>query len=237
MIKLKDIVESMFKDPKDFPWNDATRKQFVLMLSREIIKAFNKGETRLDHFFKLSGQMVTDEERADVHLIVKFKRKPKQDYAFSISAGADGSRDIVDMVIEYKPSEFPKAMNALVAEVKETLEHEFEHVQQGTFYKQWIQSNRYDEPLVYPSGKHPQAPSHFLYLTSNVEVPAYVKGLLKRAKVKRISFEEALEDYYKDYKDTFDEEGTDWNAVKSVWMDWYNKNKDVPGMQLKRPVR
>jgi hypothetical protein len=65
-------------------------------------------------------------------------------------------------------------------------------------------------------------------------VPAYVKGLLKRAKVKRVSFDEALEDYYNDNKLVFDRHNTNWNKVKSVWMDWYNKHKDVPGRLLKR---
>ena len=88
----------------------------------------------------------------------------------------------------------------------------------------YIVSNRYGEPLTYPE-ESPQAPTHFLYLTSNVEVPAYVKGLLKRAKVKKISFDEALEDYYNDYADTFRLYNTNWSKVKSIWKNWALNNK------------
>ena len=211
MIKLKSLL---YED---------TREQLVLAISRQILFAFKGGGAQYTQSFDLSGPKVTGEDDANVELVVTFVKQSPLDYAYSISGGADG--EDVDMKITYDPKQFPGAYNNLVAEVKETLEHEFEHVQQGTFYKSWIASNSYDEPLRYPP-ESVQAPSHYLYLISNNEVPAYVKGLIKRAKVKRVSLDDAMEDYYNDNKHIFSAEKTDWGKVKSVWMNWAKANKD-----------
>jgi hypothetical protein len=50
--------------------------------------------------------------------------------------------------------------------------------------------------------------------------------LLKRAKVNKITFEQALEDYYSDYKDTFVLYNTSWPTVKKIWKDWAIANRD-----------
>ena len=211
MIKLKDLLV------------EATREELVLATSRQIVYAFKRGDAEYTLDFDLSGPKVAGEDDANVELVVTFIKQSPLDYAFSISAGAE--LEDVSMEITYDPKQFPGAYNNLVAEVKETLEHEFEHVQQGVFEKSFIVSNRYDEPLTYPPDGI-RAPSHFLYLTSNIEVPAYVKGLIKRAKVKKLSLDAAMEDYYNDYKHAFDAENTDWSKVKKVWMNWAKVNKD-----------
>ena len=211
MIKLKDIIL------------EATREELVLDTSRQIIYAFKRGDAEYTQDFDLSGPKVAGEDDANVELVVTFIKQSPLDYAFSISAGAE--LEDVSMEITYDPKQFPGAYNNLVAEVKETLEHELEHVQQGVFEKSFIVSNRYDEPLTYPPDGS-RAPSHFLYLTSNIEVPAYVKGLIKRAKVKKLSLDAAMEDYYNDNKRVFDTENTDWSRVKKVWMNWAKVNKD-----------
>ena len=221
MIKLKQLIEKV-------TGLERSREEYVLKLSRDIVDAFKSGTSR----FKVDFDYSRGDETADMLVDIKFVKRPNQEYAFSIAAGygprtfvKKSNDDAMEMTVEYNPSYFPKAMNAFVAEIKEAVEHEFEHVGQQNFEQFYIVSNRYDEPLAYPEDA-PQAPNHFLYLTSNVEVPAYVKGLLKRAKVNKITFEQALEDYYSDYKDTFDLYGTDWSKVKQIWKNWALSNKD-----------
>lgn len=218
MIKLKQILQELTGE-------EVTREQFVLAVSRDIVNAFKSGQRRYTDYFTVPRAG----EEAEVNLDVKFYKRPKQDIAFSIAAGfgpnKKGDNDYLELNVEYNPKWFPQAMAAFVAEIKETVEHEFEHVGQQNFEDMYIVSNRYDEPLAYPEDA-PQAPTHFLYLTSNVEVPAYVKGLVKRARVKKISFEEALEDYYNDYRSTFDLYNTDWNQVKQIWTSWFQANKE-----------
>lgn len=217
MIKLKHIL-------LELSGNETSREQFVLNASRDIINAFKSGVRKYKDFFVLPHAG----EQAEIDLDITFIKRPKQEIAFSIAASFGPAKktndDSLEMEIEYNPKWFPKAMNAFVAEIKETLEHELEHAGQQNFEDMYIASNRYNEPLSYPE-RGPQAPSHFLYLTSNVEVPAYVKGILKRAKVKKISFDEALEDYYNDYIDTFRLYNTDWNKVKDIWKSWALNNK------------
>ena len=217
MIKFKDIL-------LELSGNETSREQLVLNASRDVVNAFKSGVYRYKDFFTLPH----GGEEADIKLDITFIKRPKQEYAFSIAASFGPAKvtndDTLEMKIEYNPKWFPGAMNAFVAEVKETLEHELEHAGQQNFEDMYVVSNRYGEPLTYPV-QGPKAPTHFLYLTSNVEVPAYVKGLLKRAKVKKISFDEALEDYYNDYIDTFRLYNTDWNKVKDIWKTWALNNK------------
>jgi hypothetical protein len=229
MIKLKNIISELgiqmtSSDPKHM--GQQTRDEYVLIVSRDIVNAFKSGQARYRDTF----DMYLDGEEAEVELDVKFMKRPNQEYAFSIAAGygprtfSKREGEALELVIEYNPQKFPNAMQALVSEIKETLEHEFEHVGQDNFDSMFVVSNRYDQPLAYPE-ESPQAPTHFLYLTSNKEVPAYVKGLIKRARTNKISFEQALEDYYNDYRDTFALYNTDWNQVKQIWMNWHNANQ------------
>lgn len=228
MIKLKHIINELgiqmtSKDPK----HKQTRDEYVLIVSRDIVNAFKSGKARYRDIF----DMYLDGEDAEVELDVKFVKRPNQEYAFSIAAGygprtfSKRAGEALEVVVEYNEREFPSAMSAFVSEIKEMLEHEFEHVGQDNFDSMYVVSNRYDQPLAYPEDS-PQAPTHYLYLTSNKEVPAYVKGLVKRARVNKTTLDQAMEDYYNDYKATFNLYKTDWNSVKNVWMSWWNANKD-----------
>ena len=229
MIKLKALISELgvpmtSSDPEHM--GKQTRDEYVLIVSRDIINAFKSGRARYRDIF----DMTMAGEEAEVEIDVKFIKRPNQEYAFSIAAGygprtfSKREGEALELAVEYNPQMFPNAMSALVTEVKETLEHEFEHVGQDNFEPMYVVSNRYDQPLAYPEDS-PTAPTHFLYLTSNKEVPAYVKGLIKRAKTNKISFDQALEDYYNDYRETFALYNTDWNQVKSIWKTWANANK------------
>lgn len=230
MIRLTTLINELgiqmtSGDPKHM--GKQTRDEYVLIVSRDIINAFKSGRARYKDIF----DMTMAGEEAEVELDVKFIKRPNQEHAFSIAAGygprtfSQKHGEALEIVIEYNPRMFPNAMSALVSEIKETLEHEFEHVGQDNFEPMFVMSNRYDEPLAYPEDA-PTAPSHFAYLTSNKEVPAYVKGLIKRAKTNKISFDQALEDYYNDYRETFALYNTDWGQVKSTWMSWFKANQD-----------
>jgi hypothetical protein len=194
MIKLKHILlEGKF---------DA----YALEISREIVNAFkNKKNFKQDYEINRAG------DYAEFELQVRFFKRPKQDYSHSITGGGDMQTLVLD--IEYNPSMFPAAMNDFVAEVKETVTHELEHVGQQNF----------EDMFVVDNADHD---NYFEYLTSNVEVPAYVKGLIKRAKTKRISLDAAMEEWYVDNKLNFEHHQVDWKKVKKIWVDWTLANKD-----------
>lgn len=195
MIRLKDIIlEGKF---------DA----YALTISREIVDAFKAKRN-----FKQSYEIQRAGDYAEFDLQVKFYKRPKQDYSHSIAGGGDMQTLTLD--IEYNPSMFPAAMNDFVAEVKETVVHELEHVGQQNFEDMFVVDNTDHD-------------DYYSYLTSKVEVPAYVKGLIKKAKVKNMSLNDSMEEWHKDNILNFDHHKVEWAKVKQVWMDWAEANKQT----------
>ena len=125
-------------------------------------------------------------------------------HPFSIDAGSEW--DEIDVLIEYRPDAFPKHMNDLSSELKETIEHEMEHVLQ-TFFE--------DKNVPF---EHTE--TNLDYLISAQEVPAYVKGLIARARHKKISLDDAMEEWFKENRLKFDNPKEDWKIVKSKWMNY-----------------
>lgn len=179
---------------------------YVLGISRDIVNAFKAGKN-----FKASYELERAGEIAEFDVTVKFFKKPNLDYSHSIHGGGDMVTLTLD--IDYNPSMFPAAMNDLVAEIKETLTHELEHVGQQNFEDMFIVNGN-----IYRN--------YIEYLTSKVEVPAYVKGLIKRAKVKGMSLDATMEEWYRENRLNFVGPTARWEDVKPVWMNWAKANKD-----------
>jgi hypothetical protein len=115
-----------------------------------------------------------------------------------------------DIEITYNPKNFPESMNDLVAEIKETVTHEMEHIGQQNFEDMEVNSDDYRGVNLY-------------YLISKQEVPAYVKGLIKRAKTKKMTLNDTMEEWFGENKNNFESPEDDWEIVKTVWMDYARK--------------
>ena len=63
----------------------------------------------------------------------------------------------------------------------------------------------------------------WLNLLSQEEIPAYVRGLIKRSKTKKISLSDAMDEWFEENKNKFDNPKKEWIQVKNVWMDYANK--------------
>ena len=72
---------------------------------------------------------------------------------------------------------------------------------------------------------------NFKYLTSNQEIPAYVRGLIKRAKTKKISLSDAMEEWFKENQMKFDNPNKEWPIVKKSWREYAND------MRLKEKIK
>ena len=169
------------------------------IITKEIVKAF-KSKKNFDKPYTIQ----FEDEEAYI------------DYSHSIDGAVDpkGEDDHLSVSIEYNPSMFPKAMNNLVAEVFETVRHELEHVGQNNFYKLFVVQGD-----VYPSYEG--------YLTSNKEVPAYVKGFITRARKKKQSLEQVMDDWRQENKLNFDADpDADWSKIKNIWLTWAKANRD-----------
>ena len=145
---------------------------------------------------------------------------------------AAGDEDAIAIQINYRPELFePKALkntnvyNELIPELKDAIRHELEHTSQGRFNKG-----------VRPDGIDQDDLPLFDYLTLDYEIPAFVQGIYKNAKTKKIKFSQALQNFLDERMDelTPDEEA----KIKKIYTDYAKKN--LPAAQInevKLPTR
>ncbi len=129
---------------------------------------------------------------------------------YIVDAAGDG--DGIELVVNYEPSSTIKFLNDLIAEIKETLRHELEHVGQENFEKGVKIGNvKNDEELSLPK-----------YLTLDYEIPAFIRGLNKRAKTKKITLGQAIDEFFLERSEEISPEGEAY--VRRKWAEWIKKN-------------
>ena len=200
----KYLIENIIKRVSENLITERKSDKISLLISRVIVYHFKEKQD-----FEMEGlYFERGEEYADFDLSCVFIEDEDFNHPFSVEAGADFN--LLEVEITYRPQDFPESMNDLVAEIKETVEHELEHIEQKNFE---------DMEVTYGKNKR----SNLNYLTSTEEVPAYVRGLIKRAKTKRMSLNDAMEEWFDENKNKFDSPRKDWFIVKNIWMDYANK--------------
>ena len=201
----QQIIESLIGRITKRLINERKSDELSMKLSRMVIKQFKKDED-----FELYDLRF---DRGDEYAVFDFKCYFLEDIdlddPFSIHAEAD--MEEIYMEITFNPQHFPKSMSDLVAEVKETIEHELEHVEQQNFED--MEFEREDD--IEDDEEY-----NFKYLTSKVEIPAYVRGLIKRSNTKKMSLSDAMEEWFKENKRNFKDPKKDWPRVKKVWMNY-----------------
>jgi hypothetical protein len=138
---------------------------------------------------------------------------------YIINGGADEYS--ISIQINYNPSLFPASFNNLVAEIKDTLRHELEHLGQYYFGKE-----------VEPNGTNPDDLPSFEYFTLDYEVPAFVQGLYKTAKTKKITLTQAIDEFLSEREvELTDKESF---KVKQIWINWAREN--LPSAQFEEGI-
>lgn len=202
------LIESLIKRLSKKIISERKTDELSLNISRLIIKQFKKKED-----FEFEGiYFERGNDYASFDLTCEFIEDEELDEPFSVSAEAD--MQVMEIEITYNPNKFPDAMNDLVAEIKETVEHELEHIEQDNFEDMYVQDNEYDRD------------DNFKYLTSNKEIPAYVRGLIKRAKTKKISLSDAMDEWFKENRKKFKNPKEEWPKVKKVWTDYAKEMRE-----------
>lgn len=201
-MKNKILIESLVKKITNRIVSEAVTDNVVNQISRFIVNQFKKREPAVEDFiFERGGE--------EIVLQLGLTLEEVEDFNHPFSIDASSEWDEIDVLIEYREDAFPKHMSELVAEIKETIEHEMVHVLQ-TFFE--------DESVVYDRHE-----TNLEYLTSKQEVPAYVKGLIKRARHKKITLSDAMDEWFNENILKFDNPNEDWQQVKSVWMNYANE--------------
>lgn len=205
-MKKNFLIEQIIGKVKKRIVTERKTDKLSLYLSRQVITFFkkNKNLTINDIYFERGNDYATFD------FVCKFIKKKNFEHPFSIDA--TGDMENIELIITYNPDEFPQSMNDLVAEVKETIEHELEHVEQQNFEDMEV--------------KFKTKPKNDLeYFLSSVEIPAYVRGLIKRANTKKISLDDAMDEWYSENIKKF-EKKSDWNKVKKSWKTYAEKMKE-----------
>ena len=194
--------------------------EVVLKTAREIFNSIKHCKTSyqkdidLAEYHGIPKQGAKKDPRFILDLLMEIDLYIKYDtdipWSHNISAQADQVKpsDAIAMIegkITVNPNFLPVAYNDILAEIKEMLRHELEHITQGKTGK--LQYQKYRQI------------SYNKYLVLRHEIPAYMYGLYTRAKTKRMTVTQALEEWYTENKNNFDSP-SDWPAVKQIWMDW-----------------
>ena len=127
------------------------------------------------------------------------------------------------LCIQYDPSSFPEAFNELIAEIKDSLRHELEHVSQFNLNKGFDMKNINQDDLPFAE-----------YLTLDYEIPAFVQGLYKRAKTKKIPLSKAINDFFDDYSGELSDDEEKY--VRKEWGKWIKANLNVIKENIEKDV-
>ena len=197
----------------------------VQFLSREIFELFKENLGKKYHTGGFEGWLEGSEFIAEFE-ITDLIFTPRDAYKMNgepYSIAADTDDEEIEIIIDYNPTVFPEEFNNFIAELKETLRHEIEHIVQfnfmpgaAEFIKNWKDGDSWIE-----------------YLTRPQEIPAFVKGLKKRAKTKKISLIDAIDEFIEEYIDNF-EGPEEIEQVKQIWINWAKEN--LPRAQYKEEI-
>lgn len=143
----------------------------------------------------------------DIDLTIKFKSMPIL-YDMNAAFIEDSGIALTVTLNKNIPDDlFKQSFINIIAELKETIQHELVH------YIQLSRTNVWDNKVC---------KSYREYLLLIHEVPAYVKGLYKRAKYKKIALDTAFNEFYEERSNNITE--IEWLSVKCVWTNYAKKH-------------
>lgn len=203
------IIEKIVKKITKNILSEGSLDKPILDISREIIRLFKKEESdEFTYVFYRSGE--------EIQLLVDVNFEVVENHNEPFEVYGEAGYDELYVTITYDPQAFPFSMNDLVAEIKETITHELEHIVQQNFEDAYINPFESDYDQDKRGGK-------FNYFVKKNEIPAFVKGLIKRASTKKMSLDSVMDEWYKENHRNF-ENVNDWKDVKKIWMDWAKEN-------------
>lgn len=205
----KQIIENIVKRIKNKLILEGSTDKPILDISRIVVSMFlRKNEGEFKYVLYRSGEEVV------IKVIVTLEEVENHNEPFEV--WAEAFYDQITFDIKYDPNEFPKSMNDFVAEIKESTTHEIEHILQSQFEDTFINPHESDYDYDKRGG-------NYNYYLKKIEIPAFVKGLIKRANTKKITLNQAMDEWYKENYRNF-ENVQDWKDVKKIWMNWAKEN-------------
>jgi len=184
----------------------------LLNLSREYINEFKEFLDSGDESFKFKRYFEMSEITTPI--IINTLNKSKIDFAFDTEANVDWdedeSWDVLTIDVTINGEFFPMAFNDFIAEMRDVIRHELEHVAQksnkhkGFLYKKKKSSDKKKKDRI----------TYAMYILSSTELPAHLQGFLANAKFKKISMTKVIEDFLEGRRNWFFGDEEDYDIVK-----------------------
>jgi len=205
---------------KVLPLEEGRYDREVTMISNMVINFFKDTFGKeVEEVFEDAGELEGPTEGKSYDLSVYFYPSDFETLGpTSFIVNAAGDEDGIHIQINYRPELFPEAYNELIPELKDAIRHELEHTAQYRFDKDAIPTDTDDQDDL----------SSFDYLTLDYEIPAFVQGIYKKAKTKKIPFTDALDDFLDEREDQLSPQ--EIRQVRKIYIDYAKKN--LPAAQI-----
>lgn len=142
-------------------------------------------------------------------IYITTKNDDSIDYAYDMDAGVEWDDDngwtAMDINITISKEFFPMAFNDFIAEIKETIRHEIEHVSQENNPNKYIEIDKTKNERTYAE-----------YILSTEELPAHLQGFLVKAKAKKQSMTKIINDFIDNREKYFGGNTKEMEEVKNV---------------------
>lgn len=128
---------------------------------------------------------------------------------------------LIEIRFQMDPSEYPKILNEVAMQLRDTLRHEIEHITQSgwnTIDGKYIYSDQALRTKI-ESGKLPAA----RYFTLPKETPAMLQGMYFKAKKSKIPFSKVINDYLDVWVDNNTITNQDKQYILKTWRNYLPK--------------
>lgn len=185
-------------------------------LSRELIRAI-KGKSKkglIGFDFPVKKKIQIDglddlEFTPEMELKYQIKYDKNFDMGFDVYGQADDEMIELSMVVN--TDMLPGLYSEIVPILKDAIRHEIEHIAQNILDRP--DSEKYE---ITPKG------DYFRYFTARHEVPAFVRGLYKQAKTRKVTMTTVIDKFLKDYSHTMTPAESE--KVRQIWTDYAKRN-------------
>lgn len=180
---------------------------------RDIIKIVRTGEVGSYELpLEINGE---DYYKHDLSVYFDWNKEWKENnQKYFVDGNYDDETSTMQVVLFINEDYYPELLYDLIADLNDIVRHEYEHHMQNLGFRPGEESNFVDAD---------DQPTNYEYYLQKHEIPAVLQGLRRVIKLRKISFEEALDDWY---SRTFDEESmpkSDYEKLKSELKKEYDK--------------
>lgn len=210
MLGLKDILH-------ESRYDGLTTK-----LTRELIDSIKSKDKRGEIYFEFPvKKRISIDGLSDLdytpELTLMYYIKYNKNFKMGFDVYGQADDETIQLSMTINPNSLPGIYSEIVPILKDAIRHEIEHVAQNLLSRP--SSERFE--------KIPKD-DFFKYLTAKHEVPAFVRGLYKQAKTRRVPLSKMFDKFFTDYKKRLDSK--DIERVRNIWTAYAKKN--LPAAQF-----